>query len=157
MTTPKYPARQSPVAAYLEQAIARSKLSQAEIAEALGYERPNILSMFKTGATKVPIEIIPRLALEEYHPTLWMVIERAFGKLVSENAFDIIDTIRTASAGTDPVMTDEQEDALLRLFHLKTLESQNQAPNHSVAGAGGLTPLGMPGGLLQRMTTARWK
>ena len=88
--------------------------------------------MFKTGATKVPVEIIPRLAeilevselyflklaLEEYHPTMWMVIERAFGKLVSENEFDIIDTICTASAGTDPAMTDQPEEALLRLFLL---------------------------------------
>lgn len=83
------------------------RLPQTEIAEALGYDPPNIISMFKTGRTMVPIEIIPKLAgllgvselyfmelaLEAYHPTLWMVIERAFGKLVSENEIDIVDVI----------------------------------------------------------------
>lgn len=128
--TPKYPARYSPVARYLEQAIERSGLPQIEIAEALGYDQPNIISMFKTGRTKVPIEIIPKLAellgvselyflklaLEEYSPAIWMIIERAFGKLVSENEYEIIDFIRTASAGTDPELTEGQENELLRMF-----------------------------------------
>lgn len=132
--TPKYPARHSSVARYLEQAIERSGLPQIEIAEALGYDQPNIISMFKTGRTKVPIEIIPKLAellgvselyflklaLEEYHPETWMVIERAFGTLISENEMDIVDTIRAASAGTDPVMSDEQEKELFRLFQIET-------------------------------------
>lgn len=131
--TPRYPARHSPVAHYLEQAIERSGLPQIEIAEALGYDQPNIISMFKTGRTKVPIEIIPKLAellgvselyflklaLEEYSPGMWMIIERAFGKLVSENEMDIVDVIRAASAGTDPVMSDDQEKELFRLFDIK--------------------------------------
>lgn len=133
MTTPKYPARRSSVAAYLEQAIERSGLPQTEIAEALGYDQPNIISMFKTGRTKVPIEIIPKLAellgvselyflklaLAEYHPEMWMVIERAFGKLVSEREYDIVDCIRTASAGTDPELTEDLEKELFRLFDIK--------------------------------------
>ena len=130
MSTPKYPARHSPVARYLEQAIERSGLPQIEIAEALGYEQPNIISMFKMGRTKVPIEIIPKLAellgvselyflklaLEEYQPQIWMVIERVFGKLVSENEYEIIDFIRTASAGTDQELTEGQDKELLRMF-----------------------------------------
>lgn len=135
--TPKYPARHSPVARYLEQAIDRSGLPQTEIAEAMGYERPNIISMFKSGATKIPIETIPKLAellgvselyfmklaLEEYHPEMWMVIERVFGKLVSENEMDIIDIIRTASAGTDPELTEELEKELFRLFDITRASS----------------------------------
>jgi transcriptional regulator with XRE-family HTH domain len=130
MTTPKYPARRSSVAAYLEQAIEHSGLAQTEIAEALGYDQPNIISMFKTGRTKVPIEIIPKLAellgvselyflklaMEEYHPEMWKVIERAFGKLVSDNEYDIVDCIRTASTGTDPELTEDVEKELFRLF-----------------------------------------
>jgi len=132
MTTPLCHHRYSPVAVYLEERIKTSGVSQTEIAELLGYDHPNVVSMFKTGRTKVPLEKIPalaeilgcselyfmKLALEEYEPQLWMVIERVFGHLVSENEMDIIDTIRTASAGTDPEMTEEQEQAIIKLFLL---------------------------------------
>src|SRR5579871_5258209 len=36
--------------------------NQRQIAHELGYAKPNIISMFKTGDTKVPIDKIPALA-----------------------------------------------------------------------------------------------
>ncbi|WP_370163082.1 hypothetical protein [Limimaricola soesokkakensis] len=76
------------VAEYLEAAIRVSGKTQREIAIATGYTKPNVISMMKTGQTKVPIEKIPalaaatgvevapflRLALQEYMPETWKVI-----------------------------------------------------------------------------------
>jgi transcriptional regulator with XRE-family HTH domain len=76
------------VADYFEMAIRLSGKSQREIAKAAGYSKPNIISMMKTGQTKIPVEKIPalaaamgietapflRLALQEYMPETWNVI-----------------------------------------------------------------------------------
>lgn len=43
--------------------IAASGLSQTEIARQLGYPNPNIITMFKKGTTRVPLDKVARLAL----------------------------------------------------------------------------------------------
>lgn len=50
------------VADYFEMAIRLSGKSQREISKAAGYSKPNIISMMKTGQTKIPVEKIPALA-----------------------------------------------------------------------------------------------
>jgi len=46
------------VAEYLNQQIALSGVPQTEIAEKLGYDKPNIITMFKQGKTKIPMNKI---------------------------------------------------------------------------------------------------
>lgn len=74
----------SPTAAFLKLAIANSNLTQREIAQQAGLPKPNVLSMMKTGETKVPLNRIPalakacsveaasfiRIAMTEYHPEI---------------------------------------------------------------------------------------
>ena len=50
------------VANYITRCIALSGKSQKRIADEAGFETSNILSMLKTGETKVPIARIPALA-----------------------------------------------------------------------------------------------
>lgn len=87
----------SSLAEHLTKLIARSSKTQREIALEIGYGRPNLITMFKQGQTKVPIEVVPRLAkaldedpavllrlaLREYLPNALRVIEEHLGKLPS--------------------------------------------------------------------------
>lgn len=76
------------VAHYLAIHIKRSGKTHAEIAAEIGLENPNVVSMLKTGRTKIPLLRIPALArsidvepkellglcLEAYMPELHTVI-----------------------------------------------------------------------------------
>lgn len=80
-------------AEYLALAIALTGKSQKEIAAEAGYDRPNVLSMMKTGVTKIPVDRVPaiaracgvdpkvmlRIVMEEYHPDIWDVLAGTMG------------------------------------------------------------------------------
>lgn len=92
--------------------------TQKDVALALGYEKPNIIVMFKKGDTRLPINKIPafakeigidpahllRMALNEYMPEALEAIEKTFGKFVSDNEFEMLRLWREATADTDPKM-----------------------------------------------------
>lgn len=94
----------------------RSPLTQREMAVQLGYPVPNIISMFRTGATKVPItKVAPlakildadpvwllRRALEEYAPGVWEAFEATAGARVSVNEVEIVAALRAATGDTNP-------------------------------------------------------
>jgi transcriptional regulator with XRE-family HTH domain len=77
-----------PTAEILAHALHVSGKTQSEVAREAGFARPNVISMMKTGRTKIPLDRIPllaqslgvderrflRIALEEYHPELALVI-----------------------------------------------------------------------------------
>jgi predicted XRE-type DNA-binding protein len=46
----------------LEDLINGSDMTQKELAQQLGYEQPNIITMFKVGSTRVPLEKVIELA-----------------------------------------------------------------------------------------------
>lgn len=87
-------------AEHLTKLINRSPKTQREIALEIGYSKPNLITMFKQGLTKVPIEVIPRLAkaldedpavllriaLREYMPEALKTIEAHLGRLPSTSA-----------------------------------------------------------------------
>lgn len=84
---------------------------------------PNIISLFKKGHAKVPIEKAPllakalgvdpadmlRRAMREYMPTTWQTIEHVLGDVATANERKILETIRSASKGSDPAL-DEDTD-----------------------------------------------
>jgi hypothetical protein len=96
--------------------IDRSPLIQREIAAKLGYEKQNVISMFKTGQTKVPVNKIGplarilevdavwllRRALSEYQPDLWQALEETLGPRVTTNELEILSALRVATDDTDP-------------------------------------------------------
>lgn len=76
------------VADYLAQQIILCGKSQKEIAEEVGYEKPNVITMMKQGHTKIPIvkvgafaralevdlAYLLRLVCMEYMPETWAAI-----------------------------------------------------------------------------------
>lgn len=104
-----------------------STKTQKEIAKAIGYKRPNVLSMMKKGDTRIPLDIAPKLAKEigldpwhfterciaEYDPDLLNAISQAFGCSLSENERAMLKIIREASGNLNPaISTKEQAEAL---------------------------------------------
>lgn len=101
---------------YLEYLINRSTIKQIDIAHEIGYDNPNLITIFKRGRTKVPIEKVPLLAkvfqldpktmlikyLREYDPILLRVIEQHFGVIITKNEQEIVEEIRRLSNGRDP-------------------------------------------------------
>ena len=99
--------------------IDRSSLTQTEIAQKLGYPRPNIITMFKQGSTKVPVNKIGplarildvdavwllRRALRDYSPELWEVLEGTLGPRVTSNELEILGALRVATDDMDPKLS----------------------------------------------------
>ena len=122
-TTPprmRYAYENSSIAVFLTDRIATGKKSQREIAREIGYDKPNMISMFKSGATKVPLEKIPQLAkaldvdpihlfrlgLDQYWPDLKETIAGMFdqGGLITNNEFSLIKEVRNIT-NTDPALS----------------------------------------------------
>ena len=110
------------LARYLAHQMSFGEVKQKDIAEALGYENANIVSMFKKGLTKVPIEKVPALAkalnldpahlmmlaLREYMPEAFAAIQKTMGHAVTDNEFDLITEVRKATRDVDPVFSKEE-------------------------------------------------
>jgi transcriptional regulator with XRE-family HTH domain len=113
---------------FLTQAIEASGLKQTEIALAVGYDKPNFITMLKQGKTKLPINKVPvfakalgidelhflRLVMREYHPQVWGVFENIMGKqLIADDEFEIVKIMREQAEG-QPLHPNEEERAELR-------------------------------------------
>ncbi len=109
----------------------RPDKSQAEIAKAAGFLNPNMITMLKTGATKLPLDRVsslaaaldcdPRLlfnlALEQMGgATTVRAIEEIFGTIVTRNEVAWIGEIRNASGGSDPNLTTRARTAVRGIF-----------------------------------------
>jgi len=119
------------VADYLTQQIALSGKPQKEIAEELNYDKPNIITMFKQGKTKLPLNKVSplakslgldpvhllRIVLLEYAPETWEVLSAILGSAaVSENEVNTLAIIRNAAQGQDVAfVTDDDKLELMQL------------------------------------------
>lgn len=118
-TKPGMPFANSAIAKFLDKQIDNLKgvKTQREIANEIGYYKPNMISMFKRGEAKVPLEKIPqlakalnvdaghlfRLALEQYWPEHGKLILGIFGCTATENEEAILlKKWREASRNMDP-------------------------------------------------------
>src|SRR5271155_4065677 len=130
---PGRPFAGSLIANYLEKQIEALKgvKSQREIAGEIGYESPNLISMFKRGEARVPLDKIPllakalfvdpahmfRLALEQYWPDRGDIIAKLFGRLASENEEEIfLKPWRTATRNADPETSVKIEVAVTKMI-----------------------------------------
>ena len=90
--------------------------TQKEVAQEMGYDNPNIITMFKQGLTKVPLTKVSSLAkaldvdpvfllkivLTEYAPEVLVAIEEILdGSVLTRNERELIDAYRKATLGTD--------------------------------------------------------
>jgi transcriptional regulator with XRE-family HTH domain len=132
-TRPGMPFAESSVARYLDKQIEalRGVKTQREIAAEIGYEKPNMISMFKRGEVKVPLDKIPalakslhvdpghlfRLALEQYWPSLGGTIAEIFGRTMTANEEEIlVKPWREATENRDPGSNVEIKEAVERML-----------------------------------------
>ncbi len=129
---PGMPFAHSKIAQYLTKQInaLQAEKSQRQIAAEMGYEKPNIISMFKRGEAKVPLDKIPalakainvdvaflfRLGLEQYWPDLHEAMAGVGITPLTRNETRIINVIRKLSGNTDPALDKKDEEPLAKIF-----------------------------------------
>ena len=91
----KKPYQDTRLAKFLETRILELKFkkSQAEIAEEAGFVNPNMVTMIKQGATKLPLDRVPALAKAlECAPSLLLrlALERSEGSTAAAAIYEII-------------------------------------------------------------------
>lgn len=120
----------SPTARHLFDAVERSPKTQREIAREAGFTTPNILSMIKTGETKVPMRRITRLAqaldiepgafiniaLQEYHPDLHAVLSEHYGIGLTRPERVLLEVYHEACHVVPLEMNEDFCNLLLQLF-----------------------------------------
>ncbi|WP_246020825.1 helix-turn-helix domain-containing protein [Paracoccus subflavus] len=128
-----YPYANSPAAIFIRRQteLLAHKKSQREIAHEAGFMNPNLISMFKTGASKIPLDRVPSLARSlEVDPAFLMqlALEQAVGKTASVALLEVFGTpttvnerawlleIRDASDHTDPKLTARSRTVLRSIF-----------------------------------------
>ena len=129
------------VADYLTQQINICGKPQKEIAEDVGYKMPNIITMFKQGKTKLPVNKVPafaqsigtdpihmlRIVMSEYMPETWEVIEGLIGKsMVSDSELVILDIIRRVGLGFNVKPETDEERRELAALALKWREREEK-------------------------------
>lgn len=101
-------------------------VTQSEIANALGYPSANIISMFKKGQTKVPLEKIPdlakvlrvdpaflmRLGLDQYWPERWEALRLMFDGIATNNERELLDAAREVLGDQDYKIPQEALDEI---------------------------------------------
>lgn len=114
--------RSPTVAEYLAHQLQVCEKTQKRIAEEIGYENANVITMMKLGQTKVPLEKVPalatalgvdpvhflRIAMTEYAPENWKVIQDVLGFVVTEHERELVEVARSATRGTDPRFAPER-------------------------------------------------
>ena len=108
----------------------KHKKTQAEIAEEAGFSNPNMVTMIKQGATKLPIDRVPalakaldsdpalllRLALEQSEGSTAAAIYEIIGQPITAHEMTWITEIREASGDTDPRLTSRAKTAICGVF-----------------------------------------
>ncbi len=105
-------------------------VSDQELADAMGYQSPTVIQMFKTGKMRVPFKKVPELAsaldidpgllmrrlLQDADPALLQAVELCLGALgLSEGEQKLIAAVRKANPGKEPVPIMFDRDAVITL------------------------------------------
>ena len=109
----------------------RSSKSQTEVASEAGFVNPNMISMVKSGSTRLPIDRVPALAraldvdprrllllaLEQWvGATAGRTFDEIFGTIVTANEVVWLKEIRDASDNSDPPLTARSRSTLRSIF-----------------------------------------
>lgn len=104
------------VAEFIADRLAAIDKTQRQVSEECGFDNPNIITMFKTGQTKLPVnriaalakalEVNPvhllRLVMLEYIPDLWESIENIMQSTVlSANELELVRAFRDVTGDND--------------------------------------------------------
>ena len=108
---------QTTVCDFIADCLAQSDKTQRQIANECGFDNPNVITMFKTGATKLPLNRIGtvakalgadpahllRLVMTEYMPDTWESIENIMhGSVLTANELDLVRQFRSVTGNKDP-------------------------------------------------------
>jgi transcriptional regulator with XRE-family HTH domain len=132
-TMAKKPYQDTRLAKYLDQRVLelKPKKTQSDIASEAGFVNPNMLTMLKQGASKVPLDRVPalakaldcdpawllRLALEQGEgDTAAAAIFEIVGQPITKNEHGWIAEVRDASGDTDPRLTTRGRAAIRAVF-----------------------------------------
>lgn len=131
------------VAEYLARQIDLSGKTQLEIARECGFEKPNVITMFKQGKSKLPISRVGvmakalgvdpvylfQLAMQEYEPDTWAVIQDSILKqpVLTQNELEILELVRSANVVNPKVRTIEEKERILTAIN-------KLRPENAVAG-----------------------
>jgi hypothetical protein len=122
---------------YLAKQIDMSEKKQVEIARDLGYEKANIITMFKQGLTRVPMEKVPRLArslgidpaqmmnmyLAEYAPEIKSTLEEVYGLILTRKERGWIELLRRVTRDCDPA----PDERIARLIPVVSTRDEHAA------------------------------
>lgn len=137
-TKVKKPAKPTTVAEYVEGQINLCGKSQKQITEEAGFPKPNIITMFKKGDTKIPLEKIGRFAkalevdpinlfkmcMAEYQPETWAEIQRMFNQpILTINELEILEVIRSANVLNPKIRTEDERQRVVDAIN--TLKPDN--------------------------------
>jgi transcriptional regulator with XRE-family HTH domain len=118
------------VAEFIADRLATIDKTQREVSEACGFETPNIITLFKQGRTKVPLDRIGplakaldvdpahllRLAMQEYMPETWGSIEEILhSTILSANELELIRKFRQVTGDCDAQAMVVDRDAVLAI------------------------------------------
>lgn len=110
-------AKRQSMAEFITDAIAASPKSQKQIADDMGLDNANLITMYKSGASRVPPNrlhslamalnvdawFLVRLALLEYYPELHGVIEKVMpSPILTANEKAMLESFREATDYSDP-------------------------------------------------------
>lgn len=127
------------VAEYLIVQINLSDKGQAEIANEVGFNTPNMITMLKKNLTKLPIDKVGAMAkslgvdpvhlykmcMAEYYPQTWAMIEGFLDQpVLTESELEIVKTIRESNVVNPKLRTEEDKQRLLEFVN--TLKSDSQ-------------------------------
>lgn len=104
-------------------------LSNATLANALGYDNHNVISMIRKGRARVPLHQVMALAsvlqvdsiwffklvMSEYKPDALEAIEQCFGGLVTQNEWRLLAVWRANTHDSDPELTEELQKGVMKL------------------------------------------
>lgn len=109
----------------------RPTKSQAEIAVEAGFVNANMISMIKSGGTRLPIDRVPalakalnvdprrllQLAVEQWvGATAARTFDEIFGTIVTLNEITWLEELRDASGHSDPALTTRAKSSLRAIF-----------------------------------------
>lgn len=109
----------------------RPTKSQAQVAAEAGFVNANMISLFKNGSARLPIDRVPalakaldvdprhllQLAIEQWvGATAMRTLEEILGTIVSQNEIAWLNELRDASGHTNPALTTRARSALRSIF-----------------------------------------
>lgn len=136
----KSPAKQRvTVAEYLAAQIDLSGKSQLDIAREVGFEKPNIITMFKQGKSKLPMSRVEKMAkalgvdptylyslcMAEYEPDVWPIVQAMMKRNgLTETQAEILEILDSTGVVNPVIRTGEERERIFSAF--KKLRGANE-------------------------------